>query len=111
MKLTIVRESQEQAEYVSGAQNARVVSELWVRNEMYCPNCGNQKITQFMANRPVADFYCAACAEEYEIKSQKAKFGSKVLDGAFRTMCQRLDSSNNPSLILINYSLELLSVA
>ena len=29
-----------------------------------------------------ADFHCVACKEEYELKSQKGGFGTKVLDGA-----------------------------
>jgi len=43
------------------------------------------------------------CAEEYELKSQKNAFGSKVLDGAFRTMCKRLVSANNPNFLFLNY--------
>jgi type II restriction enzyme len=99
-----------QAPYTSGAQNARAWTERWVRDWLYCPNCGHSNISQFTANRPVADFYCTVCSEEYELKSQKRKFGSKILDGAFRTMRQRLESSNNPNLILLNYDLSLLSV-
>jgi len=33
-----------------------------------------------------------------------------VLDGAFRTMCQRLASSNNPSLLLLSYDRARLAV-
>jgi type II restriction enzyme len=50
------------------------------------------------------------CAEEYELKSQKTKFGAKIVDGAFRTMSERLAASNNPNLLLLNYDLKLLSV-
>jgi type II restriction enzyme len=99
-----------QAAYESGSQSARVWTERWVGDWLYCPNCGNPKSEQFMANRPVADFFCPSCAEEYELKSQKTPIGNKVLDGAFRTMCQRLASSNNPNLLLLNYSLARLSV-
>jgi len=99
-----------QAAYDSGSQSARVWTEQWARKWLYCPNCGNSKMEQFRANRPVADFFCPSCAEEYELKSQKTAFGAKVLDGAFRTMCERLGSSNNPNLLLLNYSLARLSV-
>jgi predicted Rdx family selenoprotein len=96
--------------YSSGSQNARAWTERWVKDWIYCPNCGNPHVSQFAANRPVADFFCPSCAEEYELKSQKKVFGAKVLDGAFRTMCERLASSNNPNLLLLNYDLSLLSV-
>ena len=79
-------------------------------NGSYCPNCGEQHIEQFPSNRPVADFFCKTCNEEYELKSQKTKFGAKVLDGAFRSMCERLASTNNPNLMLLNYDRERLSV-
>src|SRR5947208_2369316 len=99
-----------QSEYVSGSQQARAWTERWVNDWVYCPNCGNPKINQFSANRPVADFFCPACTEEFELKSQKNVFGARVLDGAFRTMCERLTASNNPSLMLLNYDLARLSV-
>jgi type II restriction enzyme len=37
-------------------------------------------------------------------------FGAKVLDGAFRTMLERLASSQNPNLLLLNYDLLRLAV-
>lgn len=99
-----------QTPYSSGSQSARAWTERWVKDWIYCPNCGNPKINQFPANQPVADFFCSSCSEEYELKSQKGMFGAKVLDGAFRTMCDRLASSNNPNLLLLNYDLAHLSV-
>jgi type II restriction enzyme len=80
---------------------------LWA----YCPSCGRTNMQQFEANRPVADFVCRACSEEYELKSQKKKLGAKIVDGAYGTMCERLMASNNPNLMLLNYDLHLLSVA
>jgi type II restriction enzyme len=81
-----------------------------VRDWAYCPNCGNSKISAFPANTPLADFFCPSCSEEYELKSQKNKFSSKVLDGAFQTKCERLAADNNPSLFLLNYDLQRLCV-
>ena len=95
-----------QALYASGSQNARAWTERWVKDQVYCPNCGGQRISQFEINRPVADFFCSSCNEEYELKSQKSTFGTKVLDGAFRTMCERLAASNNPNLFLLKYDLK-----
>lgn len=94
-----------QTSYSSGSQTARAWTERWVKDWIYCPNCGGSHLNQFAANRPVADFMCPSCLEEYELKSQKKTFGAKIVDGAFRTMCERLASSNNPNLLLLNYSL------
>jgi type II restriction enzyme len=99
-----------QVPYSSGTQSARVWTERWVRDQMYCPGCGTIKISSFPNNSPVADFFCASCKEEFELKSQKSAFGAKVLDGAFRTKCDRLAASNNPSLFLLNYDRKQLSV-
>lgn len=95
-----------QTAYKSPSQSARAWTEAWVSKQFFCPNCGNADVTQYEANRPVADFFCASCREEYELKSQKSKFGVKILDGAFRAMCERLAATNNPNLLLLNYDLE-----
>jgi type II restriction enzyme len=94
-----------QAAYTSGSQSARVWTEEWVRRELYCPNCGCSKLEKFPNNRPVADFRCGDCSEEFELKSQKAKFGVRVNDGAYRTMSERIVSNNNPHFFMLNYSL------
>src|SRR5580658_8223012 len=99
-----------QTPYASGSQSARAWTEQRVRTWAYCPNCGASKINPFPNNSPVADFHCVACKEEYELKSQKNRFGNKVLDGAFKTKCERLAADNNPNLFLLNYDIERLSV-
>jgi hypothetical protein len=95
-----------QTAYTSPSQSARAWTEEWVCREVFCPSCGNERIAQYEANRPVADFFCQSCNEEYELKSQKNKFGGKIVDGAFRTMCARLEATNNPNLLLLNYDLK-----
>jgi type II restriction enzyme len=95
-----------QLPYTSGSQSARIWTEQWVRASVYCPNCGSVTINPFPNNSPVADFYCKECKEEYELKSQKTAFGSKVLDGAFKTKCARLAADNNPNLFLLNYDVK-----
>ena len=101
---------EKQTPYTSGSQSARAWTERWVRDWVYCPNCGSPKISAFPNNSPVADFFCASCNEEFELKSQKKMFGNKVLDGAFRTKCDRLAANNNPNLFLLSYDREQLSV-
>jgi len=90
--------------YHSASQRSRVFTEAWVNNEAFCPNCGSS-IDQFQKGRPVADFYCSKCYEEYELKSKKDSIGMKVINGAYRTMIERLISDNNPNLFLLNYDL------
>jgi len=102
---------EEQAAFDSPSQSARIWTERWIRDWAFCPNCGNAKLTQFESNRPLADFSCTSCKEEYELKSKKGKFGAKVVDGAFHAKCKRLESNNSPSLFLLNYDRARLEVA
>lgn len=91
------------AQFDSASQNARIWTEQWVHARLFCPNCGAAPIGRYPNNRAVADFYCPACAEDFELKAQQGRFGRKVVDGAFATMCQRLAAADNPSLILMRY--------
>jgi type II restriction enzyme len=99
-----------QSAYTSGSQKAKGWTEAWVSAWAYCPHCGNAKISSFPNNSPLADFFCPSCSEEFELKSQKGKFGTRVVDGAFKTKCERLAASNNPNLLLMNYDLKSLAV-
>ncbi len=89
--------------YSSPSQKIRILTEDWVNREIYCPNCG-QPVQRYPNNKPVADFYCDSCREEYELKSKKGGIGSKVLDGAYETMLERLSSLNDPSFFFLSYS-------
>jgi type II restriction enzyme len=80
------------------------MAEDWVKRKTFCPACG-QNITHYENNRPVADFFCSYCNEEYELKSKKDSIGSKIVDGAYRTMIERLQSNNNPNFFFLNYNL------
>ena len=92
--------------YTSQSQKVRVLTEAWVDSAIFCPNCGHLDIDKYPNNQPVADFYCSNCKEEYELKSKQAGVGAKIVDGAYRTMIERLQSSNNPNFFLLNYDLQ-----
>ena len=89
--------------YRSPSQKIRVISESWVNSQIYCPACGCS-IEKYENNKPVADFYCARCKEEFELKSKKDKIGSRIVDGAYQTTINRLKSNSNPNFFLLNYS-------
>lgn len=98
------------AGYKNASQKARVLTEHWVDSYIYCPNCGRLDIDKYQNNRPVADFLCANCQEDYELKSKQNFIGSKIVDGAYQTMLKRLQSSRNPNFFLLSYDLRNLSV-
>ena len=92
--------------YRSKSQIIRVLSEAWVKQNGYCPNCSKQPLTEFANGQPVADFYCAHCSEQYELKSKEAKLSHIVNDGAYKTMIERINSDDNPSFFFLTYSKE-----
>jgi len=94
---------EEAAPYEAQTQKARFWSESWIARELYCLNCGEPKLSKLPNNSPVGDFVCGQCSEEYEVKSQSGKVGAKVVDGAFKSMMERLAANNNPSLVVMGY--------
>src|SRR3978361_56426 len=99
-----------QTAYTSGSQSGRAWTEAWVKAWGYCPHCGAAALSSFPNNKPVADFFCASCSEEFELKSKKGKFGPKLANGSFKTKCERLAASNNPNFFLMNYDVKSLAV-
>ena len=90
--------------YKSNSQKARILTEDWVYRQSYCPNCGNNPLNHFENNRPVADFYCNHCSEEFELKSKKGNFSSTINDGAYATMMERVQADNNPNFFFLTYT-------
>ncbi len=91
--------------YHSKSQIARVLTENWVKQNMFCPICGFYKINHLKNNLPVADFCCPHCGAQYELKSKRGKLGEKVVDGAYQTMVERITSFDNPNFFFMSYSM------
>lgn len=90
--------------YSSNSQIARLLTENWVLENSYCPNCGEKPLNEFENNRPVADFYCTKCKEEFELKSKNGKLSNIITDGAYSTMVERINSDNNPNFFFLTYT-------
>jgi type II restriction enzyme len=88
--------------YTSRSQKARVTTENWVWENLFCPACGDGSMQKYPANSPVADFYCGHCKTDFELKSKRSPYqytDSRVVDGAYATMIERITSEGNPSLL------------
>lgn len=90
--------------YSSNSQIARILTENWVKENSYCPCCGEIPLTEFENNRPVADFFCKRCSEEFELKSKNGKLSNTIIDGAYSTMIQRINSNQNPNFFFLTYT-------
>jgi len=98
-------------DYKNNSQKARVATEAWAALNMYCPVCEYSTLTRYIANKPVADFYCEDCSSDFELKSKSAKpsdtlYNDKIVDGAYSTMLKRIASRNNPGLLYMHYDTE-----
>lgn len=89
--------------YTSKSQIARVLTENWVKDNSYCPNCGELSLNDFENNMPVADFYCSCCKEEFELKSKTGKLSNIINDGAYNSMIERITSDINPNFFFLTY--------
>ena len=89
--------------YSSHSQRIRVLSESWMKNEMYCPACGYASLQNFPNNSRLADFLCISCGEVYELKSKGSLIGKSILDGAYYAALERITSSTNPNLFVLHY--------
>ena len=92
--------------YKSKSQRARVMSESWLHENMFCPCCKNPRLEKFSNNKPVADVYCPKCGEIFELKSKEGVLGPKIVDGEYFTMIERIQSNTNPHLFVLQYSPE-----
>lgn len=92
------------SKYTSNSQIARILTENWVKENSYCPNCGESKIYNYPNNQPVADFFCSICKEDFELKSKTGNLGKKIVDGAYSTMIQRITLDGNPNFFFLTYN-------
>lgn len=90
-------------DYTNSSQKIRVLSEDWVLNQIYCPSCGAFKIYEYENNRPVTDFYCKKCFEDFELKSKKGKISKIIPAGAYSKMIERINSPTKPNFFFMGY--------
>lgn len=88
--------------YKSNSQKIRKMSEPWTENNIFCPNCWNN-IVNLENNKPVSDFLCEKCYENYEQKASKHKFKNKVLSSEYYTLIERINSIDKPHFFFLHY--------
>lgn len=91
-------------EYHSNSQIARVLTENWFKEEMYCPACLHEELAKSPNNTKVIDFLCNNCGNIFQLKSQTSSFHSRVLDGAFTPMIEAIIKKENPNFFFMHYS-------
>lgn len=96
--------------YKSNSQIARVMLEDWFLENAYCPACSENSISEYSANKPVVDFYCDNCKQDYQLKGKRDSIGRKILDGQYDTMMGAVRENRLPNFAFIVYDLSKLSI-
>lgn len=90
--------------YESHSQQARLISEGWIKKYGYCLNCDSNKLLPTTANTRTRDFRCYKCEHAYELKSKQGVFSKQVLDGAYSAMIKTIREGSTPTFLLLEYT-------
>lgn len=91
--------------YKSGAQRARIATEAWGAENLYCLNCDSDELSCSPPNTAAVDYLCPACDASFQLKSQSHSFGRRINDAAYATMLQKIRADETPNLIALHYDL------
>jgi type II restriction enzyme len=91
--------------YTSGAQRARVVTEAWGEQNLFCPNCLSPNLSRLRHNTKASDFSCPACKFWYQLKGQKTRLGDSITDGAYAAMMEAIQNDQTPNFYFLHYDL------
>jgi type II restriction enzyme len=89
--------------YKSRSQIARVLTESWFEDNMYCPACPSNSLDRLMANTKVLDFQCPKCEETYQVKSKSGKFYNTIANSEYHTKIEKIKKGLSPNWALVQY--------
>lgn len=92
------------SDYESARQQARVASEAWALENLFCPNCPSNSVKDFPANTPAKDFVCPRCDSLFQLKSRRGRFGRKISDAAYSKMIAAIAEDATPNLVALEYA-------
>jgi type II restriction enzyme len=88
----------------SNSQKARVFSEAWGVENLYCLACSSDVLSGTVNNTKAYDFYCPQCEHRYQLKSGSRLPKTSIPDGAYSSMLESIRSQTVPSLLYLRYS-------
>ena len=77
-----------------------------MEKEGYCLNCSMNRLLRTPTNTKARDFICARCNHPYELKSTRGHFTSRICDGAYQSMIDRVQNGSVASFFLLEYDAE-----
>jgi len=91
------------AAYKSPCQRARVISEAWGVDNLYCPRCDSPQLSKSGVNARVFDFICPTCTAEFQLKSQSHAFSRRITDSAYEVMRRAIEENKTPHFFALQY--------
>lgn len=91
------------ADFKSGAQRARAVTESWVEHNLYCPNCTSPTLVAL--NDVDNGFECPRCGSGYRLKCQKTRIGHSFTDGPYTALARALRRGDAPGYFVLHYEI------
>src|SRR4051794_19769738 len=92
------------ANYTSRSQIARIVTEDWGLQNLYCVACNANRLKAKLNNTHAYDFECLKCSAHYQLKSAAREPCNRVIDSAYHTMRSAIESDRVPNLLVLHYS-------
>ena len=101
MQLSLPRESA--AKYHSASQRARVATEEWGAENLYCLKCSFDSLESTPPGTPAIDFRCPDCESPYQLKSLSRPLSDRIPDAAYSAMRHAIETGNTPNLFVMSY--------
>jgi type II restriction enzyme len=96
--------------YKSLSQRARVMTESWAEENLYCPTCPSDHLKSAPQNEKVFDIKCLDCNEMFQLKSKSGSFGQKVANSAYDPKIKAIRRRTNPNYLFLRYDSKKLRV-
>jgi type II restriction enzyme len=103
MRIRLVLPTGHFANYKSPSQRARVATETWGSDNLYCPNCPENRLDSTPPNTPSVDYVCRECKSVFQLKSQGSPLSFRIVDAAYGSMRDAIRSNRTPNLFVMHY--------
>lgn len=90
--------------YKSPSQQAKILTETWARENLYCLACTSNNLQPTPSGKRVIDFVCPCCEEPYQLKSQSHPFGYRVMNSAYEPKIKAIYAGTVPNFFFLHYN-------
>ncbi len=92
------------ANYKSPSQRARVATEAWAAEELFCPSCPSNSLDVLPNNTRGRDFDCPRCSSSFQLKSQSKHFTTRIVNSEYHTAIREILEDRTPNLFALEYN-------